>query len=70
MRLVVMGIVLLMIAGVAAGYYGIADEIADGFKLLALVSIVSVLAGTFFGGVRVSDARPDRHLPPRIRAVI
>ena len=71
MRMVLMGVVLLALGAVAAGYYGFADEIATGFKLVALISVVSVVVGCLFGGVRVSDARPNRRrLPAKIRAVI
>ena len=68
---VMMGTGVLTAAAVAAGYFGVADEIATGFKILAAVSGAAAVAGMLFGGVRVADARPDRRrLPARIRAVI
>lgn len=71
MRLVVMGMVLIAAAALVAGYFGYAGVIAQGFMVVALLSIGGIVIGALSGGVRVSDARPDRRrLPSRIRAVI
>lgn len=72
MRAIVIGGFFLMVAAaVAAGYYGVAAEVATIFKAVALALIGMTVAGFFMGGVRVSDARPDRRrLPPKIRAVV
>lgn len=71
MRLVVMGMVLMAAAALAAGYFGYAGVIAEGFMVLSILSIGGIVIGALSGGVRVSDARPDRRrLPARIRAVI
>lgn len=67
MRLIVMGLVFVCAVGLA-GYYGVADEIASAFKVVALGAIGLFAAGMLFGGIRVSGRRPElRELPPKVR---
>ena len=67
MRMVMIG--LLLAAGVlAAGYFGLAEQIASGFKVLTLLFGGMILLGIAAGGVRVSGRRPaSPRLISRIR---
>lgn len=67
MRLIVMGLVFVSAVSIA-GYYGVADEIAAAFKVIALAALGLVGVGMLFGGIRVSGRRPElRELPPKVR---
>ncbi len=66
-----MKLVLLVAAFVAlvaaAGYYGMAPQIAEGFKLLTLVFGAVFILGSIAGGIRVSGPRRAPNLIPRVR---
>lgn len=66
-----MKLVLLMSAFAAlvaaAGYYGMAPQIAEGFKLLTLVFGALMILGSIAGGIRVSGRRRAPNLAPRVR---
>jgi hypothetical protein len=66
-----MKLVLLMaVSGAlvaAAGYYGMAPQIAEGFRLLTLVFGALVILGSIAGGIRVSGRRRAPNLAPRVR---
>jgi hypothetical protein len=51
----------------AAGYYGMAPQIAEGFRLLTLVFGALVILGSIAGGIRVSGRRRAPNLAPRVR---
>lgn len=51
----------------AAGYYGMAPQIAEGFKLLTLVFGAVFILGSIAGGIRVSGPRRAPNLLPRLR---
>lgn len=51
----------------AAGYYGMAPQIAEGFRLLTLVFGALVIFGSIAGGIRVSGRRRAPNLAPRVR---
>lgn len=51
----------------AAGYFGMAAQIAEGFRFLTLVFAGVFLLGSLVGGVRVSRPRRAPHLAPRVR---
>ena len=71
MRLaVVTGLLLLAAGATVAAYFGVADQIANIFKVTAGALIVATIAGSIGGGVRLSEARPARRLHPKIRSVI
>lgn len=52
---------------VAAGYYGFAPQIAEGFKILTFAFGAIVILGSIAGGVRVSGPRRVPQLTPRVR---
>ena len=66
-----MKLVLLVAAFVAlvaaAGYYGMAPQIAEGFKLLTLVFGAVFILGSIAGGIRFSGPRRAPNLMPRVR---
>jgi len=66
-----MKLVLLMAVSVAlaaaAGFYGMAPQIAGGFRLLTLVLGALMILGSIAGGIRVSGRRRAPHLAPRVR---
>lgn len=66
-----MKLVLLMaVSGAlaaAAGYYGMAPQIAEGFRLLTLVFGALIIPGSLAGGIRVSGRRRAPNLAPRVR---
>lgn len=51
----------------AAGYYGMAPQIAGAFKLLTLVFGAVIILGSVAGGIRVSGPRRAPNLIPRVR---
>lgn len=67
MRMVLIGLVLAA-AVAAAGYFGLAEQLASGFKVLTLFFGAAILLGMAAGGVRVSARRPaSPRLISRIR---
>jgi hypothetical protein len=66
-----MKLVLLVAAFVAlaaaAGYYGMAPQIAEGFKVLTLLFGAVIILGSIAGGIRVSGPRRAPNLIPRVR---
>jgi hypothetical protein len=59
MRLALVVLVSMVLGGIAAGYYGIADEIADAFKWVALSSFCAFLATSLLRSVRSHGSRPS-----------
>jgi hypothetical protein len=51
----------------AAGYFGMAPQIAEGFKVLTFAFGAIVILGSIAGGVRVSGRRRAPQLVPRVR---
>ncbi len=61
-------VTLMVSAVVTAGYLGMAEQIADGFKVLAFLFGGLILLGVAAGGIRVSGPRPaSPRLAPRVR---
>ena len=52
---------------VAAGYFGWAEQIANGFKVLTFLFGGMVLIGLAAGGIRVSGRRSVPQIAPRVR---
>jgi len=52
---------------VAAGYLGMAAQIAEGFKVLTFTFGAIIILGSIAGGVRVSGPRRVPQLTPRVR---
>lgn len=51
----------------AAGYFGLAPQIAEGFKVLTFAFGAIIILGSVAGGVRISGRRRTPHLTPRVR---
>ena len=67
MRVLVTGLVLVA-AVMAAGYFGYAEQMANGFALLTLLFGALASLGSLLGGVRVSSPRPaSPRLMPKVR---
>jgi hypothetical protein len=66
MRLVLLMAVFVALAA-AAGYYGMAPQIAEGFRLLTLMFGALIILGSIAGGIRVSGRRRAPNLAPRVR---
>lgn len=66
MRLALLLVVFASLV-VAAGYFGMAHEIAEGFKVLTFAFGAIIILGSIAGGVRVSGRRPTPNLAPRVR---
>ena len=66
MRLVLLMAVFVALAA-AAGYYGMAPQIAEGFRLLTLMFGALIILGSIAGGIRVSGRRRGPNLAPRVR---
>lgn len=52
---------------VAAGYFGWAEQIANGFKVLTFLFGGMILLGFAAGGIRVSGRRSMPQIAPRVR---
>jgi len=52
---------------VAAGCFGWAEQIADGFKVLTFLFGGMILIGLAAGGIRVSGRRSVPQIAPRVR---
>lgn len=67
MRVLVISLILAA-AVLAAGYLGYAEQMANGFALLALLFGGLAILGSLMGGVRVSGPRPATpRLVPKVR---
>lgn len=51
----------------AAGYFGMASQIAEGFKVLTFAFGAIIILGSIAGGIRVSGPRRAPNLIPRVR---
>ncbi|MEX1249859.1 MAG: hypothetical protein WEA77_01505 [Hyphomonas sp.] len=61
-------VTLLASAFVAAGYFGVAQQIANGFMVLTALFGGLVLLGAVAGGIRVSGRRrATPQIAPRVR---
>jgi ethanolamine transporter EutH len=52
---------------VASGYFGWAEQIANGFKVLTFLFGGMILLGLAAGGIRVSGRRSVPHIASRVR---
>lgn len=52
---------------VAAGYFGWAEQIANGFKVLTFLFGGMVLIGLAAGGISISGRRSVPQIAPRVR---
>lgn len=66
MKLVLLAGALAAMA-VLAGYLGLAQQIADGFRLVFLVVSALFILGALAGGIRISGARRLPNLAARVR---
>ena len=58
----------LAASAVAAGYYGFAQQMAEGFMVLAILFTGLFVLSSVAGGVRVSGPRPATpRLVPKVR---
>lgn len=63
----VLRVAAFLVLAAAAGFYGAAPQIADGFKGLALVFGAVSILNAITGGIRVSGRRRAPGLLPRVR---
>lgn len=66
MKLVLLAGVLAALI-VSAGYLGLAQQIADGFRVIFFGIAALFVLGGLAGGIRISGARRLPNLAPRMR---
>lgn len=60
MRLAMIVLILMTVGGIAAGYFGVADEIADAFKWVALSSFCAFIVTSLMRRISSPDSRQAR----------